>query len=423
MSEQTNNTIQTPTPEPPQKKELTPEQLQQRRKRIAIPLFVLIFLGAMYWIFAPGGDAGQPAQDGTSGYNVEVPDPKEEDMPGSKKTAYEKAQLETEGKARLSLSELAGELMKANARSDEKPKPQKTPEENIRQSAQTYGQITQQLNDFYKPTKEQESRKLEEKVDELLAKLKTQEQVQDERSRQEQMMERSYQMAAKYLNPGTAAEQPVTVAPQSEKKVVAVQGVVRDDPTSSLPQQMGDSALLAALSARRNYGFNTAVGESYRMGANTIPACVSEDQTIVQGQRVRLRLLQAMQAGQVVIPAGSLVTGTASIQGERLEINIQSLEYKGNILPVELSVYDMDGQRGLFVPGSDDRNAAKEAIADVGSNMGNSISVTHSAGQQIAMDLSRGLIQSGTQLLSKKVRAVRITLKAGYKVLLVPKES
>ena len=414
MSEQTNNTVQTPTPEPPQKKEPTPEQLQQRRKRIAIPLFVLIFLGTMYWIFAPSEDAGQPAPSDTSGYNVEVPDPKEEDMPGSKKTAYEKAQLESEGKARLSLSDLAGELMKANARSDEKPKPQNTPEENIRQSAQTYGQITQQLNDFYKPTKEQESRKLEEKVDELLAKLKTQEQVQDERSRQEQMMERSYQMAAKYLNPGTAAEQSVVVAPpQAEKQVVAVQGMDRKDPTSSLPQQMGDSTLLASLSARRNYGFNTAVGESYRMGTNTIRACISEDQTIVQSQRVRLRLLQAMQAGDVIIPAGSLITGAASIQGERLEINIQSLEYKGNILPVELSVYDVDGQRGLFVPGSDDRNAAKEAIADVGSNMGSSISVTHSAGQQIAMDLSRGLIQSGTQLLSKKVRAVRITLKAG----------
>lgn len=151
MSEQTNNTVQTPTPDPPQKKEPTPEQLQQRRKRIAIPLFVLIFLGAMYWIFAPSEDAGQPAPSGTSGYNVEVPDPKEEDMPGSKKTAYEKAQLESEGKARLSLSDLAGELMKANARSDEKPKPQNAPEENIRQSAQTYGQITQQLNDFTSP--------------------------------------------------------------------------------------------------------------------------------------------------------------------------------------------------------------------------------------------------------------------------------
>lgn len=421
MSEQTSSTA--PTPQEPQKKELTPEQLQQRRKRIAIPLFVLIFLGAMYWIFAPGGDDGQPAQGGTSGYNVEVPDPKEEDMPGSKKTAYEKAQLESEGKARLSLSELAGELMKANTRSDEKPKPQKIPKENIRQSAQTYNQINQQLNDFYKPTKELESRKLEEKVDELLAKLKTQEQVQDERSRQEQMMERSYQMAAKYLNPGGPEQPAVAAAPPAQRQVVAVQGIDTDNPTSSLPQQVDDSALLASLSARRNYGFNTAVGTSYRMGANTIPACISEDQTIVQGQRVRLRLLGAMQAGQVVIPAGSLVTGTASIQGERLEINIQSLEYKGNILPVEMSAYDVDGQRGLFVPGSDDRNAAKEAIADVGSNMGSSISVTHSAGQQIAMDISRSLIQSGTQLLSKKVRAVRITLKAGYKVLLVPKES
>ena len=55
--------------------------------------------------------------------------------------------------------------------------------------------------------------------------------------------------------------------------------------------------------------------------------------------------------------------------------------------------------------------------------MGNSISFARSAGQQIAMDVSRGVIQGGTQLIGKKIRAVRITLKAGYKVLLVAKES
>lgn len=44
MSEQMSSAA----PQELQKKELTPEQLQQRRKRIAIPLFVLIFLGAMY---------------------------------------------------------------------------------------------------------------------------------------------------------------------------------------------------------------------------------------------------------------------------------------------------------------------------------------------------------------------------------------
>lgn len=124
-----------------------------------------------------------------------------------------------------------------------------------------------------------------------------------------------------------------------------------------------------------------------------------------------------------MIPSGNLVTGTASIQGERLEIAVESLECGGNIIPVQLVVYDVDGQRGLFVPGSETRSAAKDAISEAGNNLGSSISIARSAGQQVAMDLSRGLIQSGTQLLSQKVRAVKITLKAGYKVLLVPWQS
>ncbi len=319
--------------------------------------------------------------------------------------------------------------MKTNARNGSSEKNAETPrvqssspEKNIRQSAETYKQVTQQLNDFYKPTKEQESHQLEKKVDELLAKLKTQDEIRSEQSRQEQMMERSYQMASRYLNPGSD-QQPQAEQDQDNKDAtVSVQGVTFST-TSSLPQQTADSSFLAALSARRNYGFNTAVGASYKMGGNTIPACISEDQTLTQGQRVRLRLLQPLQAGNVIIPAGSLVTGNVTIQGERLEINIQNLEYGGNIIPVEMAVYDIDGQRGIFVPGSENRSAAKEALADVGNNMGNSVSFTHSAGQQVAMDLSRGLIQSGTQLLGKKIRTVRITLKAGYKVLLVPKQS
>ena len=67
----------------------------------------------------------------------------------------------------------------------------------------------------------------------------------------------------------------------------------------------------------RNYGFNTAVGSSYRMGMNTIPACISESQTLEQGGRVKLRLLEPLQAGSITVPANSLVTGTADIRGER----------------------------------------------------------------------------------------------------------
>ena len=54
---------------------------------------------------------------------------------------------------------------------------------------------------------------------------------------------------------------------------------------------------------------------------------------------------------------GAVVVGTGKIQGERLDIEITSLEYDGTIIPVELAVYDTDGQPGIFIPNSMEMNA------------------------------------------------------------------
>ena len=56
------------------------------------------------------------------------------------------------------------------------------------------------------------------------------------------------------------------------------------------------------------------------------------------------------------IPRGAVVVGTGKIQGERLDIEITSLEYDGTIIPVELAVYDTDGQPGIFIPNSMEMN-------------------------------------------------------------------
>ena len=61
-------------------------------------------------------------------------------------------------------------------------------------------------------------------------------------------------------------------------------------------------------------------------------------------QAVRLRLLEPMAVADKIIPRNAVVVGTAKIQGERLDIEITSLEYAGTIIPVELAVYDTDGQ-------------------------------------------------------------------------------
>ena len=95
-----------------EKKVLTPEEMEKRRKFIVIPAFVLVFLGVMYWIFAPSGKENETEAPGNSGFNVNVPEPTTAKLVDKKTAAYEKQQAEVEEESRMkSLEQLAGTLM------------------------------------------------------------------------------------------------------------------------------------------------------------------------------------------------------------------------------------------------------------------------------------------------------------------------
>jgi hypothetical protein len=66
-----------------------------------------------------------------------------------------------------------------------------------------------------------------------------------------------------------------------------------------------------------------------------------------------------------------------------------------------------DGQLGLLVPRSDEINAAGEIAANMSQSSGMNISMSRSAGQQVASDLSRGLIQGVSGYFSKKLELSR----------------
>ena len=166
-------------------------------------------------------------------------------------------------------------------------------------------------------------------------------------------------------------------------------------------------------------GFLTATAESGAGMKNTVSACVYGDQTVMDGQNVRLRLLEPMQAGNMVIPRNSLLTGMARIQGERLTISVNSLEHAGTIIPVELRAYDLDGQSGIFIPNMSELKAAKEIIANMGTSAGTSITLADDAGKQFAADMGRNLIQGVSQYTAKALREVRVHLKSDYKVYLL----
>lgn len=120
-----------------------------------------------------------------------------------------------------------------------------------------------------------------------------------------------------------------------------------------------------------------------------------------------------------VLPKNSLLIGEGRIQGERLHVNILQVEYGGTIIPVKLAVYDNDGQEGIFIPGSMEANAVKEVAANLGQNLGTSISITNqSAGDQLLSELGKGAIQGVSQYISRKMREEKVHLKSGYTLML-----
>ena len=418
-----------PKKEDKPKRELTPQQVQQRRKMIVFPLMFLAFAGCMYLIFAPSGKEDVNVES-VGGFNADIPLPAEDGIIADKQKAYEQAVISRKQQEKIqSLQDFGFTLdddteepqEEINLMPEEDPKPQRGGGTSSRAA---YRDINRQLSTFYEtPPVDEEKEELKRQVAELTDRLKQQQNATPTADDQMALLEKSYELAARYMNggQGQVAQVPVTGGIERKPDAVAVQAI-RETTVSGLQQPMSDADFIRAYSQPRNYGFNTAVGTGYAMGKNTVAACIHQDQTLTDGQAVKLRLLEPMQAGNIVVPKNTLVAGTAKVQGERLDILVSSIEYAGNIIPVELAVFDTDGQKGLSVPSSMEQEAFNEAMANIGSGLGTSISFAQSAGQQVAMDVTRGLLQGTSGYLAKKFRTVKVKLKAGYKVMLYAKQ-
>lgn len=435
----------TDTPKEP----LTHEQQQRRKKILIYPLMGLMFIGSMWLIFAPSAEEKEQEQIGM-GFNTDMPLPTDAVIIGDKSKAYEQASLEAKQKERnRAVQDLAslfdnGEAEEESTDNEEydllNPAGSSAytggggayRQTTIQTSANAYRDINATLGNFYETPEDTEKEELQKRVDELEAMMAQQQTQPSSMDEQIALLEKSYELAAKYMPNGQNGNgQTVTAHPnegqtptvRNGKAVAMPVGTVTRQVVSSLVQPMSDTEFVAGYAQERNYGFHTAVGTGGTESRNTISACVHSDQTITDGQSVRLRLLEAMRVADRIIPRNTIVVGAARVQGERLGIELSSIEYGGTIIPVELSVFDSDGQEGIFIPGSMEIDAVKEIAANMGSSLGSSINISTDAGAQLASDLGKGVIQGTSQYIAKKMRTVKVHLKAGYKVFLYQYEN
>lgn len=383
------------------KARLKPKNASEREKMkkylVVFPLLFISCIASIWLIFAPGEDDAQT----NGGANTELPDGSTEGIEGNKIAAYEaQAHLEETEQRNAQAVQLESVI-------DSVATPQDTVSNEVQSSAEAYQQVQASLQDFYIPEDNSAAQVAEllARIDELEAQnaMAQQSQQPDEM----ELMEQSYKLAAQYLGTGNGGQQAVIVdEPEKDRKIMPVNQANRNVVSS----------LTASTDNTRS--FSTAVGTKRKNFKNTISACVATDQSITDGQSVRLRTLEPMWIGNSLLPKNTTVVGAARLQGERLEIKIESIEALGCILEVDLSVYDSDGQEGINIPNSMESDALHEIGANMGSTMGSSINLTTNAGAQLASDVGKGLINGVSQYLNKKLRTPKIHLKSGYKIML-----
>ncbi|MTG99232.1 conjugative transposon protein TraM [Myroides sp. BIT-d1] len=402
--------------------------IEKYKKHIVFALMGLVFLLVMYLLFKP--EEKELLID-----NAIVPEAITEGMPTDKVKAYEKElweQKKQENENQMhSLADYWNDTQEESNSSyihqDYNQQPVSTPYER---SYQNYRQSQEVLSSFYDNTENQETDKLKKQIEELEQKLEEKDAPKPiTMDSQLELMEKSFQMAAKYLPTGqNQTELPssnettsVKTIPSKKQAITAIENTQKEVVSSLVqPPTLLD---FLPLSFQSTPTFYTAEGQPKESNhKNSIRVSIKEDQVIINEGYIKLRLLESIVIDGALLPESSTLIAKVKVSNTRLELSVNSIKIDNSIIQTELIGYDNYGQKGLEVLDLQEISASKEIIANMGQTAGTSISMSRSASDQIAGDLTKGLIQGVSGYFSKKVKAQRVTLKQGQELFLVPKE-
>jgi conjugative transposon TraM protein len=407
-----------------------PSRLNAGRKRkmmLALPLLVIPFLTMAFW--ALGGGKGHSQAAGveiSQGLNPKLPDAnlKEEKLL-DKLGFYDKADKDSAKMA---------EWMRSDPYYNQKPDTETVSTYELEQLTQTTAsKYNQRLN--LSPF-EQSKHKPEDEVMQKLSLLQKQLDNNSNLShKQDAGYDNNYQAHTEFgsevdrletmmnqMNTGNGEDPEIQQLSSVMDKILDVQHPDRVKERLEQKKAQKSSNILAVTATAGDdtldYGFFGMENERIEKSSNAIEAVVNENQVLVNGAVIKLRLLQDMFINSSRIPSGNFVFGIASLNGERLEIEINSIRSGSSLYPVKVEVYDVDGLPGIHIPGAITRDVAKQS-ADNSLQMMELTTFDPSLKAQAA---AAG-INTAKSLLAKKVKLVKVMVKAGYKVLLLDKST
>ncbi|AZA85447.1 conjugative transposon protein TraM [Chryseobacterium shandongense] len=413
------------------------QRLEKFKKPIIYFLMAVVCAGCLYLIFKPK-DKNVTVEE--VGFNSAVPQAADDKLQSDKQKAYEQQLLEQkneENRNKLtSLSDYWSDNQSTNLATQSSPLNANGNSETLIQGDQnamnSYRNAQQTLGSFYSRD-DQEVSNLKREI----SRLKNESQQSNSTPKgsgineQLELMEKSYQLAAKYL-PSSSQQNQTFEEPkasnaiekseskETQTKITTVKHLNKNV-VSALYREPSDSAFLAGLTRNSFTGIQNNSAHNNPLTTNSIRAVIHQTQLITNESLISLRLTEPMILGNTKIPDGTLLKASCKFQGGRLQMKVSSIEYQGSIQPVEINIHDNDGQLGLQIPQSPEQNALNDIVANMSQTSGTNIMMTQSAGQQIASDLTRGVVQGVSGYFQKRVRMPKVTVKAGHQILLVAK--
>lgn len=393
--------------------------LKKQRFLLVMPLIVMPFITIIFWLL--GGGSGNVSAQRTRevGLRAELPDAKIVGDPADKMDFYKVAEQDSIERMRSQKSDPYLREIPAEMKSGLEQTTLSNNEYTSNYSNSQQSAVYERINSLQRIIKEQDAAPIREKKDmdrssgngeiERLEKMMAMVQSDQNTPNSEmQQINTALENILDLQHPERVKEKLRTVSEKHKTNAYAVSIKEKPDPLSSFDRDIN-----------RNYGANgffsieDVPSEFEAQKQPSIAAVIHEDQTVFSGATVKLRLLDDIYVSGVLVKKDNFITGIANLTGDRLQIEVKSLRNDNSIFPVALSVYDLDGISGINIPGAISRDVAKQGSERTLQSLGLS-SYDPSLGAQAAaagMEITKNL-------LSKKVKLVRVQLKAGYRVLL-----
>ena len=193
------------------------------------------------------------------------------------------------------------------------------------------------------------------------------------------------------------------------------------NPIYAQPQKKDTVAVVTKAETDNAGSFNT-IEDAEKLDDPLIKAMIDQTTKAHEGTRLRFKLLDDVIVKGVKLKKGTYLYGTVTGFGQqRVMADITSILVKDKFLKIHLSVYDLDGMQGFYVPESAFRDMMKNAGSAA---MQSNISFDSGGGsgisaEALALQALQNVYQSTSSAVSQTIKKNRAKIKYNTIVYLI----